>query len=75
MTDPSSIKLNADQIYCKFCRGLLLPDNVTEQETQQGYHNDCHTDIDAYAKTISNELAVLQQLEELLGHSITITTY
>ena len=65
MTDPAPIKSNIELTYCKYCRGLLLPDIVTKQEIQHGYHLNCHTDIDAYANNFIpyHELVVLQELE------------
>ena len=65
--DPSSIKSNLVQSYCRYCRSPLQND---ELELQQGFHTNCYTDVYDYSNNIGREFAVLKQLERILGEPV-----
>jgi len=68
MTNQSQI-LNAiiERVACRYCRNWIYIFNQ-ETEFHQGFHNDCHTNVESFREDKSSDLFVIKELEDLWGN-------
>jgi len=60
-----------EQVYCQYCRqSIIISDQKTEEEFDQGFHNHCKEGIDAFGKEKYYDILVLKELEQLLDITI-----